>query len=186
MPNVIFIFAIAIILGLAYRGYRCRLRKGLYKEYIENSHTVIQTNFGKITFNLSDKYLLISSKEKGDSKISFDGILKLNTDYSVREARLSEFLFEDFDIFDFFGRYRDLIHIHTINICLKQGGVAVPIFTVSQYEVRDFLDFITPVQLFILSKLGFYKKADEYCELIFEKLSSVFENAGISTRSSKY
>ena len=181
---LVLIFVGSTVLSLAYRGFRSRVRKGRYEEAPALQGPSFTTDEGTFVVNRSSRAvdIMLSS---GTFHLPFDDVASLQLEHRVREAMGEEMLFESFSVFDFHRKYRD--HVHSYRIVAKtttQGEV--PLFQASQYEVRDFLDFTTPVQLWLLGLLGLHRKAEDVATETMGSIQKQLARGGLMVRTARW
>ncbi|MBW1806843.1 MAG: hypothetical protein JRJ87_01530 [Deltaproteobacteria bacterium] len=167
----------ALLLHLFWRAFRDRLRHGTYIEGREAGRRAIETYHGKFVFDPRSRNIRIKTPKGGLFRLAYDDIVCLNFEKGWQQATMSEFLFEDSSILDLSGRYRD--RMHSYNVFIKTRNGTVPFFTVSQYEVRDFLDFVTPILQGILKLLHLRRNVRDYANEIRDKVTQAFASEGI-------
>jgi len=176
-------FAVSLLLSLAYRGFRCRIRKGRYEERSTGTDPSFTTNQGTFVVNRRTQTLDIMAPD-GTYHLPFRDITFLQLQHRVREAMGEELLFENFSLFDLHHKYRD--HVHSYHIVIRTRSGEVPLYENAQYEVRDFLDFVTPLQLWLLARLGFHKKADVAAEEILRQIQKQLARGGAEVGAQRW
>jgi hypothetical protein len=176
-------FVVSLVLSLAYRGFRSRIRKGRYEEGSTGLDPSFVTNHGTFIVNRRTQTLDIMAAD-GTYHLPFHDIVFLQLQHRTREAMGEELLFEKFSLFDLHHKYRD--HVHSYHIVIRTQNGEVPLFESAQYEVRDFLDFVTPAQLWILSRLGFHRKADTAAQEVLGKIQKQLARGGAQVTAQRW
>jgi hypothetical protein len=176
-------FAVSLVLSLAYRGFRCRIRKGRYQEASTGSDPSFTTNHGTFVVNRRTQTLDIMAPD-GTYHLPFRDITFLQLQHRVREAMGEELLFENFSLFDLHHKYRD--HVHSYHIVIRTRSGEVPVYESAQYEVRDFLDIVTPLQLWLLARMGFHKEADAAAGEILGQIQKQLARGGASVTAQRW
>jgi hypothetical protein len=175
---------VSIVLSLSYRGFRSRVRRGHYEENAAGQGPSFVTNEGTFVVNKATQTLDIVLSS-GTFHLPFGDILSLQLEHRVREALGEELLFERFSLLDLHRKYRD--HIHSYRIVIKtQTRGEVPLFEAAQYEVRDFLDFTTPIQLWLLGVMGLHRKADVVAEEVLGKIQRQLSRGGVQVAAGRW
>lgn len=179
---VLFVGVLAIT--LLHRGIRSRVRRGRYEEGVATQGPSFVTDEGSFVVNRTTQALDILLPN-GTFHLPFKDIEALQLQHEVREALLEELLFENFSLFDLQRKYRDQVHSYRI-VARTQARGEVPLFEASQYEVRDFLDFTTPVLLWLLGLMGFHRKADIVAREVQEKIRGQLRKGGLDVRAAMW
>ena len=175
---------LSVAFSLAYRGIRSRVRKGRYEEGRSAAGPSFTTDEG--TFVVSAGRRCVDIMVSGQTfHLPFDDVESLQLEERSREAMMEEMLFEGFSLFDLRRKYRDLVHTYRIVIRTRTRG-EVPLYECAQYEVRDFLDFSTPVQLWLLGLMGLHRKADEVAAEVLQKIQLQMSRAGLPVRTTRW
>lgn len=175
---------VSLALSLAYRGFRSRVRRGRYEERAAAQGPSFVTDHGTFVINRVTRTIDILAPD-GTFNLPFDNVEFLQLQHRVREAMGEELLFESSSLLDIFHhKYRD--HVHSYQIVIRTRSGEVPLFEAAQYEVRDFLDFTTPVQLWLLGLMGLHRKADVVCEEVLRKIQLQLSRGGVSVNAARW
>lgn len=177
------ILLVSLALNLAYRAFRSRVRRGRYEESSAADGPAFVTDHGTFVVNKRTRTVDILAPD-GRYNLPFDNIEVLQLQHRVREALGEELLFENFSLFDLHGKYRD--HVHSYSIVIRTRSGEVPLFEAAQYEVRDFLNVSVPIQLWLLGKMGFHRKAEEVSAEVLGKIQLQFRRAGLQVNAARW
>ncbi len=177
---MVLLFFGVLAITLLHRGIRSRVRRGRYEEGVTAQGPSFVTDEGSFVVNRSTQALDILLPS-GTFHLPLKDIEMLQLQHEVREALLEELLFENFSLFDLHRKYRDHVHSYRI-VARTQARGEVPLFEASQYEVRDFLDFTTPVLLWLLGLMGLHREADIVAREVQEKIRVQLRKGGVDVR----
>ncbi|MBK7974312.1 MAG: hypothetical protein IPK07_13880 [Deltaproteobacteria bacterium] len=155
--KTVLLVAGAILGSFVWRAVLCRIRGGRFEVDSDANRIRFETDLGSFTFHRRNRQVRIRTR-KGETRVldgaDIDGVrIGLESRSSLLE------LADGWDLGDTFGRYRDKDHTWSVRLRLR-GGETIPVMVLSQYEVRDFLDFVTPMQLAALGALGLYRDGE--------------------------
>lgn len=183
----IVLFIVFVLIIFAYRAYRSRLKGTGFDIQRHEDGFVVSTKILDAEFNKAKQQIFIQYKNPNrcfqELTLNFNDIVRIDTKEGVSEALLEEFLFEDSGIFDLAFRkdYADQIKTVSIEIKTKQSTF-IPLLAVSEYKVRDFLDFITPFCLETLELFGLYEPVEYYVDQAFQELENACIEYGVPFR----
>lgn len=175
------VFVGSLVLSLAYRGFRSRVRRGRYEESASPQGPTFTTEEGTFVVNRSTRTVDIMLPS-GTFHLPFDDVVSLQLEHRVREALGEELIFEGFSLFDLHRKYRDLVHEYRI-VARTQAQGEVPLYQAAQYEVRDFLDFSTPLQLWLLGMIGLHRKAEDVANETLASIQKQLGRGGLQVRA---
>ncbi len=173
----------SLVISLAYRGFRSRVRGGKYEEAVSPQGPSFVTGEGTFVVHRGQRTLDIMVPT-GTFHLPFDDIESLQLEHRTREAMGEELLLEGFSLLDLHSKYRDHVHTYRIVIRTRSRG-EVPLYEAAQYEVRDFLDFSTPLQLWMLGLMGLYRKGSVVAEEVQGKILHQLARGGVQVRATK-
>jgi hypothetical protein len=161
-----------IVFGLAYRAWRCRIRKGDYKINSTESDFTFESKLGKFIFNKEKKSFIAHYFNNKEIVLSFDEILNIKVITEDIDAMFSEIAFEGWDfLIDTLPEYRDVVKKYSIAVITKNFQ-RYPLIVMSQYTIKDFWAWGLQIQLDLLSIMRWYTPIDMYTQEIYEKFKN--------------
>lgn len=180
---------LGLALAFAYRAWRSRLHGKEFRIERQAEGFSIHTAQVRAIFSSQTRMVAFDySSRKGvfaNYTVSFDDLAFLRLEENIRDALGEELLFEDIGLFDiwFDRRFADQMCSRAIILRTKDGK-NIPLLLTHEYRVRDFLDFITPLMLEILTWTHLYEPVEFYVEERFKELEAFFVEFGIPYRES--
>jgi|GEM_PF-4884456 len=162
--------ALLVSWNLGFRAFRTRVHGRKFERFETTQGPGLETELGRIWIDRRAGVLRIQRKGGEESFVPLADLWRVGIQVGRAEATVEELFFEGWTITDFFGRFRDRRITWEIAIGARHGSI--PVATLSQYDKRDFFDLATPVQLWILGKLGLYRPG---CEVAGELECAVAE-----------
>ena len=173
---VLLLCALIVGTNLLYRGFRSRLRGGKITEVRGKMH-ILKTDMGSFAIDAENQLVRMDLMGQRCT-LPFADISGIAVENTLEWAGLEEFLFEDFNIFDFTGKYRDKRQGYHIHLRTVRG--VIPFMSVYQYKVRDLWDWSTPIQLEMLRAMGYYIEVQTYAQEVRQRLRTALLDAGVS------
>jgi hypothetical protein len=172
-----------VIIVLAYRAYRSRIHGGGFNLVSNKYGLALDSSLGRFIFDNREKHVKLVYNSKKEVILNYSQIKSVLLTKNIDEAMMEEFIFEDFSIFDtkiinFSSEYVD--HNKSYHIVINTDFVKqYPIYTISQYRVRDLWDFAHFIETDFLSVIGLYKDINLVVQKHFTKFKSGFETVPI-------
>ena len=182
---VVIIFLIVMHYGYFYFLHKVYGTK-LYD--VRRSSRTLSFKTNKSLYQIDKKHqklLYKKKKEKHWKSVGFEEINGIHVVKSTGTASVIEFFFGDFSLFDFFRKYRDRLHTYEIKIEVISGhqdiNMDVTILSLKQYEQREFWlgQLIHDLDIWVMTKLGFYVVIDEVYEENVDKIMRLFKTYGL-------
>jgi hypothetical protein len=153
------VFVAVILAGqLAWRGYRSRVVGGRFSAVTSASGPGLETELGTFWVDEGTGKLWIRRPGGSPSFVWLRDIERVHVSASSKETPFEEFVLEGWRLTDFMRRYRDYRGHWEISLLTKHSPVVIA--ELEQYKKRDFFDVATPVQHWILARLGYYREAE--------------------------
>lgn len=163
------LYSAGFIFSLAYRGWRSRIRNGKYELKALAGTLEFKSHLGRFTIDRDNRFWEAVYSDNRTVKISFDDIHNIEILTEDVEAMFQEFLLEGFSIFiDTHGKYRDVVVKHSLVVVTK-GFKRYPMFVMSQYLVKDFLNLGIMLELDILAMMRMYMPIEMRTQEIYRK-----------------
>jgi len=121
------------------------------------------------------KKVMLKYKKGPKKNISllWNDVVKIKLIYDYDDALLEEFLWGELNIIDLlFKRYHDIVRKYSIVLCTKDESF--PVYSVKQYEVKDFIAFDYWIVKKILGFFGLYSVAAEKANEVLRTIQSNF------------
>lgn len=158
------LFSIVFGLRLVHRGIRARVHGRRFEHRTEGSRAVLKTELGVYRFDPSEGKLWIRRDDGDEAFVRSEDIRGVQTRVGYAPVRIEEMLWEDWGLTDLLPDYRD--HRMYWDVVITTAHGLVPLARLSQHIKRDWFDFLTPVQLWLLRRLGFYCTGAEVADAI--------------------
>ena len=156
----------AVVAGTLSIGWWCRPSGGKLEREQNAARIRLVTRRVKVTFHRGRREIRVVTP-KGEHRFEpeADGV-RFTSERTTKETWEA-----DWGPTDLMGQYRDLKHSWTL--LLVSHTQRIPLVEVRQREVRDFLDFATPLALAVLRQLGLHRDANE----VIQDVRREFEDA---------
>ena len=168
---------LSLVLSLGYLAFRCRLRGDRVETTPGPGGQVIVTSLGEFRLDRAARMVRIDCSD-GHFELAFDDITQVTNQAGGREAMLSELLFGSFGITDLLPKYRDVVN--TWDIGLRTARGVVPVVSLEQYEIRDFLDFLTPLLLGLLELIHLHQPGEQRARELQQEVIDRLRASGAS------
>jgi len=174
-----FAFLTGLLVALLWTVFLYRMRGGYFRLIGSNQTTsLFKTSLGEFRIDSKHGRLQMKTADKGWAGITIDEIQELSFQRDESASWLNELL-TGFNIWDFSGRYRDQVITCTIDI-IRTDGTAIPLYTASQLEEREFWLWGSWVRLvrWVLERVKLSTNVDSHSLAVFEQLKDEFRRHG--------
>jgi hypothetical protein len=166
---VLILFGGVFVLNLLYRAWRSRIHHGSYEFSGDAGKLILKSDLGQFVFDKGGRYLEASYIDNRKVKLSFDDIRNIEVITEDNEAMMKEFCLEGFSIFiDTNPKYRDMVQRYSI-VAVTKEFKRYPLVVMTQYLIKDFMNFAVDLQLDILAMMNLYTPINLYSQNIYEK-----------------
>jgi hypothetical protein len=174
-------FVGAAAASVAYRGYRCRVHGRRYALSAGPHGDVLASELGELRVDKAAGRLQLQRKGGAPAWIALSDVRGVQVRVGSKQALGEELLFEGVGVLDLVSDdYRD--RRVTWDVVLVTAHGLVPVAHLSQYQVNDWFDFATPIQVAILRKLGKYELGQDVAARIEADLRALLRRAGLAIR----
>lgn len=174
------VFFLLLLVGsgsLAFRAFRSRVHGARYAVRLGEHGDTITTTLGGLRVSRREGKIHVLRDDRETAWIALGDVRGAQSRVASKQALLEEFLLEGGGVLDLLPEHRDRRMSWEIVLVTAHG--LVPIARLSQYQVNDWFDFATPVQLWILRKLGFHRDGAEVAEEILQAVQGLLRRAGL-------
>lgn len=171
----------SIFLSIAWTVFLYRMRGGFFHMLGTTSTTsAFKTTLGDFRLDGRHERLQMKTESQGWAGIRFDEIKELSYERSERTSWLNE-LITGFNIWDISGKYRDQVITCSIDV-VRTDGTAIPLYTASQLEEREFWVWGWWVHAVrgMLEMVKLSTNIDEHSRDVYSRLKEEFQRHGVS------
>lgn len=174
----LFVLLSVLTVGLAFRGFRSRVRGGRFTSHEGGGVSVIETELGRYTFDPAARVIHLERPEGARAFVKLSDVTGVQVHVAYKEAALEELFIEGWSLTDFMAEYRD--HRIYWDVVITTAHGAVPLAHMDQYKKRDWADFATPVLHTILSWMGLYRDGADVAASLENAARRSLRAAGIN------
>lgn len=182
------LFAIFIVVGMRYLHFYVlhRIYGGKLLNIKKSSRNLsFATKKSKFQLSKEHKKLMYkANRDRNWKSLSFSEITKVHVVKSTGSAGMLEFMVSDFNLWDFKGEYRDVVHSYDIRLGVLSDhpdmNLDVTILIMRQYEQREFFlgQLFHEMDIWVMKKLGLYTNIADAREAKIEELMQLFRRCG--------
>lgn len=139
---------------------------------------MLETEVARFHFDPKAKKIWRHHGDTPPSHIKLTDVRGVQVRVGFKEAGLEELVLEGWNVMDLHPEYRD--HRMHWNVVITTAHGPVPLAILSQYRKRDWLDFATPFQLWLLSVMGLYREGADVASDIEDATRQALRRAGLN------
>lgn len=190
------LFTLLIVMSLRYIHFYVlhRIYGGKLLNIKKSSRNLsFETKQGKFQLSKEHQKLMYkASQDRAWKSLSFSEITDVHVRMNTGSAGMLEFLVSDFNLWDFKGKYRDVVHNCHIRLGVfcehPDMNLDVTILTMRQFEQREFYigQFIYELDILVMKKLGLYINIADAREEKINELMQLFRQCGFEPTYQEY
>ncbi len=172
------IFPGIVAANLGFRAFRSRVKGGRFSARHEGGVSVLETELGRYTFDAGAGKIHLERSEGHRSYVRLRDVRGVQIRVGFKEATLEEVFIEGWNLTDLHADYRD--HRLYWDVLITTCHGAVPLAHMSQYKKRDWFDLATPMQHFVLERMGWYRDGAAVAAALEDEARRALRKAGLN------
>jgi len=148
-----------------------------------------KTSLGRFRISKKHKKVMYQrNKDRSWKSLPFEDITGIHVATTTDTASILEFFFSDFNLLDFKGKYRDVLHTCEMKFSVYSDHpditLDVNLLTMKQYEQREFFlgQLFYEFDVWLMTKLGFYTEIDKVRDKTVKELIQLLSSYGLTAR----